>query len=376
MTKKLKRVDKSDPAYNDICSKIRAEFASERYERERKLKIDGIWTFTDEYRDYFSNHDPSDIDDVKTRSIWEVITMNPIICGVEPYLADLIKDVDIFYIEDVDKFTADDYWSHIKAFRDRFYAEYPDYQNTTCTEEQYDKWKVVYVYMETLLSILRFKMSPRNVSDMVECDIAIGKTIRQAIRPFVPYSNVMTVKINYSSMNMESVDGSSSIRLCANKITDANYDIVGMYLIKLFRPADIVANCLSGFTVNADNIQCGARLLSDLDYADKESDIVTNIEKAQHSDTYWRFYATLVYKHIIGSNVEASESLKHALSLATNGDDFAACLLGFAKCRNENMEMFDKMKGDMDTLCAEKIKTLKGPSKYALMDVQDAINGV
>lgn len=68
--------------------------------------------------------------------VWERITCNIFICGIHPYVKSLINDnnIKMFFPEYIGKFTVEDYSALIRALREKFFSDYPDYDNSNMFE--------------------------------------------------------------------------------------------------------------------------------------------------------------------------------------------------------------------------------------------------
>ena len=365
MNKALDRLDKSSPDYDKNCAEITLKYNNDFYKDYGKLKSENVWKYVDEYRDYFKTHDSSDLSDPTTVMIWSIITLNPIICGLDDYVSDIIKDVSILFIENVDSFDENIYWSLIKALRSKFFNEYPDYQNDICTKVMFEKWKIINKYSEILLKIIDFKNSERKITDIIHFDIVLCSILRDSQVVYQPFST--SSSLFYTQINLESIEGRKRIQINLNKLTESNVNEISKLLISLFDADNIIPIC----------IESGARDKMSLSYAfllknigsDKSDMIEKLIEDIKYkSEFYWGFYASLVYLSLIRNGQQLSEIISNLLSICKNDDEIMGCISSFVNERALNIELFQENKDMIAQLCEEYISKMRGMNKYKLMD--------
>lgn len=370
MNKALDRLDKSSPDYNKNQAEITLEYNKYFYKGYENLKAENVWKYVDEYRDYFKTHDSSDLSDPMTVMIWSIITLNPIICGLDDYVSDIITDVSILFIENVDSFDEIVYWNLVKALRSKFFNEYPDYQNDICTEEIFEKWKIINKYSEILLRIINFKNSERKITDIIHFDITLCSILKEsqvAYRPFGTSSSPL-----YNQINLESIEGRKRIQTNLNKLTESNVNEISKLLISLFDVDCIIPIC----------IESGARTKISSSYAlllknigsDKSDMITILIEDIKYRcEFYWGFYAALVYLSLIRNNLKLSDIISYLLSICKNDDEIMGCISSFVNERELNIDMFQENKDMLAELCEEYISKMRGMNKYKLIDSLDII---
>lgn len=127
--------NRNSPEYAAELSAIRLRHGDELRNKMKELR-----TYYKEYArritEGATNESVNPVTHPEMRKVWERITFNPIICGIDPYVASLIdttkpvRQHHLLFIEFVHLHTLDEYMNLIKALRNKFYSEYPNYTNT------------------------------------------------------------------------------------------------------------------------------------------------------------------------------------------------------------------------------------------------------
>ena len=111
-----------------------------RHGDELRAKMKSLRIYYEEYTKQLSEQATDENVDVaahpEMRVIWERITFNPVVCGIDEYVQPIINSTNykILFLEFVDRYKLEDYQTLIRALRNKFYSEYPDYKN----EDMYD----------------------------------------------------------------------------------------------------------------------------------------------------------------------------------------------------------------------------------------------
>lgn len=122
--------NKHSPEYISELKAIRL-----RHGDELRTKMKDLRTFYEEYVKNITTNATAETVNPETnplmKNIWERITFNPIICGIDEYAKPIINSSNykILFLEFVDRYKIEDYQTIITALRNKFYSEYPDYTN-------------------------------------------------------------------------------------------------------------------------------------------------------------------------------------------------------------------------------------------------------
>lgn len=136
--------DKRSPEYMSELRAIRLRHGDELRNKMKSLRI-----YYEEYTKKLSEQATDENVDTNShpemRVIWERITFNPVVCGIDEYVQPIINSTNykILFLEFVDRYNLEDYQTLIRALRNKFYTEYPEYRNEdmfdvdeTCAEIQ------------------------------------------------------------------------------------------------------------------------------------------------------------------------------------------------------------------------------------------------
>lgn len=374
-SKEIRRLDSDDPNYEKNKAAITRKYNLISQNEYEKYKDENVWKYVDSYRDYFKTHDPSDLSDPMTCRIWSMITLDPTICGIDDYVADVIVDKKILYIRYADEYDTPIYWRLINALKEKFFNEFPDYTDESCTEEMFEKWKVVNKYREILLRLILFKMSKRAHENMIEFIHNMRTILETDEVEYVPYSK--STSAAYHKINLESSRGTWKIRSILNKLNDSNFECMSSMLMNMFAPEDVIPLCIESGRVSLDVDSYFVKTLSKV--ASGHTELVTStIESVDPKDTdtiepYWIFYASLVYRGLIREHETIDAILTHALESCTNGEMAGYCLSAFAKCHTITVEKFRKIRERMIQLCNEFIGSHRGMIKFKVMDALELV---
>lgn len=371
MEKELKRLDKSSPDYEKSCAGIKFKYDSHFFEDYSNLKTENVWKYVDEYRDYFKTHDLSNLEDPTSVMIWSIVTLNPIICGLDNYVSDIITDTSILFIENTDSFDEDAYWNLIKSLRLKFFTEYPNYQNDNCTEDVFEKWKIIDKYSEILLKIIYFKNSERKITDIISYDISLCSILRNSKITYQPYS--FSRAVLYSTINLESMEGKKRITLNLNKLLPSNINMISKLLITLFDVNNIIPICIESGVKQKTMSTSYAIFLRNI--GSDKSDMITNLmDDVQFRDEcYWSFYAALAYLSLIHKDMTLSGIINNSISMCKNDDEISACVSAYVDKRDLSIELFKENKDLLASMCDKYIASLKGMNKFKLMDTLENI---
>lgn len=361
ISNEIKELDSNDPDYTLKCQEITDKYNVEMFTKYNEFKDNTIWKYVDIYRDILTDH-YDDVDDFKVRMSWACLTFDLFACGVDPLLKDIIKNKELFYVEYVDCYDENEYIDMMQQLYDFFYDRYNNYDNFTCTEQQYNDWRVVNIYRELLLLILEFKSSKQRPEDLIEFDVKRLKLFNTFTLDYSKYGAAVSFK--YSMINLEKKYGSNRINLGLNKLTKNTFDYIYVNLNRLYPKEVLICNVVSYGCMHVLTSNLCCEFLSRLN----ENIENTLNEYKNKDDNYWNFKALCYLKGCAFNEVDLMEFFK-----VDDLNKKAVILNSFIK----NYEIGNKIKEhalELKELCIDVRDKIKGQMKYIMFDMIDILD--
>lgn len=368
ISNEISKLDQDDPEYDVMCQEITNRYNVEMYKKYDEFKDNSIWKYIDMYRDVLMNKDVESpwlkVEDFKVRMCWACLTFDLFACGVDPLLKDIIDDPKIFYIEFADEYEDSDYIEMMKILYQFFFNRYPNYDNITCTESQYNDWRTINIYRELLLLILEFKHSEQTAVDLIDFDTKRIKLFNTFILEYSKYNPGVAYK--YSSINLEKKYGSNRINLGLNKLTKKTFDDVFENLNRLYPREVLTENVVTYGCLHSLTAQLCCEFVSKLGC---EELIEHALDEYKHKDDqYWNFKALIWLKGCAYKDLGIEAFLN-----VNNQNTKAVILNAFVK----NYEIGNKISENKELLkveCAKVRDSIKGQMKYIMIDMIEILD--
>lgn len=366
--KEIKRLDRKADDYANQCLEIKQKHEKLFYQSVDSINKEVVWRTLLEDDRYVQTHPIGDFNDPCVVMIWSTIMLDLNVCGINPYVNDLVHDPNIFRIEFVDKYTDNDFWSLIQALRLKFFTEFPDYSNDTCTEEQFGKWIIINQYCEVLIQVLKFKRSERTAEDVISFDVQLHAILRTTIIEYDKFS--FTTRPRYSSIHLEDKCGKNRIQLLLNAVSESNCNVICEQLTMLFDPIDIIPVIISTGVSHKGMESVYLQLLSRIATNEHSELILTSIDSIKfRNDIYWTFYVSLYYLEFIHKSVPIDVMINSAINSCGNSSDSkSACIVAFIYQKELNMKLYTNGKPLITSICDDFVKLFKNFEKYRIID--------
>ena len=307
-------------------NKLDKNLNDEFYASFNSLKDDMVYNMVDDFREYMSCHNVADFTDKKVVMIWRIVTCNVFIMPTS--LADVrVIDHSLFSIYSLHN-DPYDYTTAISIIRSTFYGKYKDYKNENATQEIWEEWKERYMYIKILSTMLSFRMSKHNASDISEVDTSYIKLLKMLHEStFAPYNRWVTGR-RYSEIELEPEYGTEQINLMLNKLHEGliEYTIVlsSIYNKNHFMDT-IIKKCVSENIEQAKfyipvivSIKCEKSYIKDV-----------LIKHKANTDMFWCVYMILLLKGLLSDDF--SQELNDVYESITALEDKAMFIKGFWK---------------------------------------------
>lgn len=128
--------DKTDPEYIEKLSKLLYDHSEEIRDKMKEVRkyYDAMYEHIQEIATSDEAVDP--VLHPELRNLWEHVTCNPIVCGIDEYVQPIInnKNKTALFVEYVKDTKPETFISLINALRANYFGEFPDYNN----DDMYD----------------------------------------------------------------------------------------------------------------------------------------------------------------------------------------------------------------------------------------------
>ena len=399
----ISRLDPNDTNYNYNVKQIKSNLNTEQFKKEKETKEDA-WKFPDSCREYLGLENPSkrtmentdindvrinnllqNLNDIKIRMIWTVLTLNPLICGVNPIYADIIGDGKMLFIDFVNDPEFADisvYWKTFKALNDRFYSRFKqihnvEYTNDLCDKETFDEWKDVHIYQNIILLVVQFKLSSQSTLDVINYDTLLIKLLQTYAIPYEPYVYNPTFEHNvYNELELEHKDRPILLQSILNRLSKRYFDIYANLILSLYSDnvnaaVPKIVNYAIGSVVSKECVGLIKHLAEGANEQVNVKQVVNEVKVKRLN--YWKLYCDLFMNGLIDNGVSFINEVINALNInnMTNAEiykniDFVLeCLEGFEFNIKSNTELFVKDKNTFIQLCRDVINK-EYPSKLSM----------